>query len=547
MNEPLILRDSARLVLSHYLTSVLPLLLGFAGLLWWVSTWVAPWTQIGTVAVVLMAVNTVLRPWVRLATVRYRISATGIEVVSGLISRRRDVAHWDQISALDEKAGLGHRLFRLTEVTVCQSGSGGAPLVLEALSAPALDALHRARDRDAPELAESAAGVPATPAGPDGVGATASPSPASSSHEPASIAVADSAEPASSVATESTEPASLVYAMTPRDMLFIAVVYGQVFLLVPPVYFALLEVTSWIGWSEAFESTVAQWAGNGWGLLGLILAGLGVGVAATALKYHRMQVWAQADGALLITYGLLATHRRRIDPRHVQGLQWQRGIVEQLTARTRLSVLSLDSADQLGSNLVLPSLPHATVREIVETHFPRYRDVAAVQDRSSTVLSAVMGLACVSGVVGGIWWLTAYVAHWWWWVAALLSLLGLAVTVRVGQILRTRLSTELESGLITARTRFLADRVTVLPGSSVHGTTSLTLRLGRRTSGPLLVAAHCYAGISTRFRALTASPAVLHQLTALTRTGHHHLRRAPKGADETLLRVLPGTTAPEPA
>ncbi|MBD4674313.1 hypothetical protein GUG47_00200, partial [Xanthomonas citri pv. citri] len=55
---------------------------------------------------------------------------------------------------------------------------------------------------------------------------------------------------------------------------------------------------------------------------------------------------------------------------------WHRNAAEQLLGRARLSVLTLDSAAQLGGNLVLPSMPVERARAIVAEHLPEFAGTA---------------------------------------------------------------------------------------------------------------------------------------------------------------------------
>ena len=93
-----------------------------------------------------------------------------------------------------------------------------------------------------------------------------------------------------------------------------------------------------------------------------------VGVVATVLRFGGLET-AVNDDAIVLRYGMLSTRERVIDNSAVVGVEIRRSPVEIALGRVRLSLITLDSAGGLGSNLVLPSLREKIAEKIILESF----------------------------------------------------------------------------------------------------------------------------------------------------------------------------------
>lgn len=467
-------RNSPRLVLARYLTNLPSLVIGIVGTGVWLSTWVQPWLTIGQFLVGLVIFMIVMGPWIRVLTVRYAVSNQGVQMDSGLLTRRSEFLPWDLVNSVDDRQPWSYRLFGLTEVICAQTGEDGSRITLEALDAERLALFQRfavhagatGTEQDKPSLApvtefcaEPTAETEGGPSNsPEGTAATPAPT------RPLGVGVGE--------ATAGGE--RLVYSTRLVDLVLLSLIYGQVIVLVPPLAFGLLEIAELLSLDQVLEDGFITGLGSLPTLVLIVLAVLGIGVAATVLKYHDFTVHALADGRLRIRYGLFSTHQRIINPTAVQGVVWQRNVMEQLTGRVRLSVLTLDSSSQLGGNLVLPSLPRAMAARLVQDHLPRYHSSIQLVTGGVRLLAGhLIAAVLLAGVVVGTWTLSIEVLDFsrGWSIPICLLALGLATWT--GGILRTGISADESVGLFAARRVLLSERVIVVQAARLHGVTAL--------------------------------------------------------------------------
>lgn len=498
-------RNSPRLVLARYLTDLPSLVIGIVGTVVWLSTWVQPWRTIGQFLVGLVIFMIVMGPWIRVLTVRYAVSNQGVQMDSGLLTRRSEFLPWDLVNSVDDRQPWSYRLFGLTEVICAQTGEDGSRITLEALDAERLALFQRfavhagatETEQDKPSLAP-VTGFCAKPTAeteggpsnsPEGTAATPAPT------RPLGVGEATAGDE------------RLVYRTRLVDLVLLSLIYGQVIVLVPPLAFGLLEIAELLGLAQVLEDGFITGLGSLPTLVVIVLAVLGIGVAATVLKYHDFTVHALADGRLRIRYGLFSTHQRIINPAAVQGVVWQRNAMEQLTGRVRLSVLTLDSSSQLGGNLVLPSLPRAMAARLVQDHLPQYHSsiqlvTGGVRLLAGNLIAAVL----LAGVVVGTWTLVIEVLDFsrGWSIPICLLALGLATWI--GGILRTGISADESVGLFAARRVLLSERVTVVQAARLHGVTALFGPFrDRDRPRAWLPTVHYFSGSPRRVTALRAT------------------------------------------
>lgn len=489
--------NSPRLILARYLADVPSLAIGVIGTVLWASTWADPWRTLGYVLAGLGIFTIVVGPWLRLMTVRYAVSAQGLQQDAGLLFRRSEFLPWDLVNSMDDRQPWSHRLFRLTELTCSQTGEDGSRITLEALSPEHLALVRRfAAGAGVTEVAVFTEGTDGT--------------------DP-------STAPGSVPADEATE--RLIHRMTLVDLTLLCLIYGQVLVLVPPLAFGLMELAEWVGLDRAMEEGLMAGLGSWPAMVLMVLAVLGTGIAATVLKYHGFTVHALPDGRLRIRYGLFSTHQRLINPSAVQGVVWQRNVVEQLTGRVRLSVLTLDSSSQLGGNLVLPSLPRALAIRLVSQHLPRYRDSSALVSSGLRPLAwNLLAALILAALILATWSLTASVLGWASGWAILGCLVVLLLGNRLGGILGTRLSTA-PRGLFAARRLMLSERVTVVRAARLHGVTAVFSAFrDRRRPRAWLPTVHYFSGSPRRVTALTTSAEILTGVQEMVRRESAPLR-----------------------
>ena len=308
----------------------------------------------------------------------------------------------------------------------------------------------------------------------------------------------------------------------------LSLVYGQVLLLVPPVAFGLMELTDVLGLTERLESLLFSGLGSWPTALLIVALAVVVGLVATVVKFHGFTVLATPEGRLRIRYGLVSTHERVITPGAVQGVVWHRNAAEQLLGRARLSVLTLDSAAQLGGNLVLPSMPVERARAIVDEHLPEF---AGTDRRLSTGLATpavnLVSLLALAAAFAGTWVLTAQTWGWPWPLAAGACLAAAAVVAGIIAVATARLYVDPAAGLFLTRRITVGERVTAVRATRLHGISAHHLHhartpRGRRTAW--LPTVFYFAGAPRRAMALVTAPEAVEALQAMVRHSSVPLR-----------------------
>ncbi len=191
-----------------------------------------------------------------------------------------------------------------------------------------------------------------------------------------------------------------IYAASVPELVLMSFVYGQVVVLAAAVAATLWDLLEEAGLLESLGFAAGRlpvWAQ----VLGAIAVGLLIGVCATLVRYFRFRVGVNDRSRLSIRFGLLEPHERRIDPAAVEGLVLHRNLVEQWSGRARLALLTTDSAAQLRSNLLLPSLPVDVVRSIAEEYFADLVPADSLLDHRPRRVRAVLVSLGALGVAAG--------------------------------------------------------------------------------------------------------------------------------------------------
>lgn len=436
----------------------------------WPGAWA--WVALGPLIAVL-----VCEPVWRWTFTRVAITPTHLRVTTGAVHRRDQSLAWADVGTVDSRQSWAFARWRLHALTLSQAGDERTKVQLWAAD----DELHRAVTRYAGHALARAGRGDVTDRGDDpGLGAVAD-------AEPAGI---------------------LLYRVRATQLLLASVVYGQFALIGGGAALALSETLGTIGADEV----IARWLPlppAAWALV--IAAGIvALGLVLTVVRYASFEVRREPDARLVISYGLLSTHTRSIAPGAVIGVVLQRNLVETLLGRVRLSVLTTDSAAQLGTNLVLPSLPRRAVARLLREAFgedPATR--LPTVDRGGRALAAGLAvLASLTAVTLLAGWAAA--AQGWRPVFVLSAgALALAVAWPLSRVLCARLDAETGSDRVVLLVSHLVQRQTVLAAAAVH--IVATSRLATR---PLLAHLCYYAGMPRTFRALRFVAADVDALSA---------------------------------
>ncbi len=470
---PLRWRDSPRLILADYLAS-LPTTLAIVAGLWAFST-----RSTGMLGSVLTALAigylalAVIEPVFRQATHHYEVTRDSLRHEAGLVEQRRRDFPWRSIAAINTERPWAHRVLGLYRLTLTQAGDESTRVVLRGVTRPTVDLV----------LGRVEAALPA-------------------GHAPA---------PAGAEQSDRT-----IYAASVPELVLMSFVYGQVVVLAAAVAATLWDLLEEAGLLESLGFAAGRlpvWAQ----VLGAIAVGLLIGVCATLVRYFRFRVGVNDRSRLSIRFGLLEPHERRIDPAAVEGLVLHRNLVEQWSGRARLALLTTDSAAQLRSNLLLPSLPVDVVRSIAEEYFADLVPADSLLDHRPRRVRAVLVSLGALGVAAG----AGLALHRWTglpvWAALLAGLTVLLAALVLGTSSTTRFSSEDARNLTHVTTRFASERQTTLRTRAVGQVATVSWLRPRPRF--LWVALGAYAGRPLHWFALGHPRAAVDDLARQIRSG----------------------------
>ncbi|WP_428842077.1 PH domain-containing protein [Micrococcus luteus] len=89
--------------------------IGLVGSLTWIAQWPAPWGPLVQALMLLWVASLVLGPVIRWRTARFHVSADGVQVDSGLLSRRFESLPWDLVTSVDHRQPWAFQLLGITE------------------------------------------------------------------------------------------------------------------------------------------------------------------------------------------------------------------------------------------------------------------------------------------------------------------------------------------------------------------------------------------------------------------------------------------------
>lgn len=456
------------------------------------NIWPGQWLALVFAAIFVFRMIDPLYEW---GTTRVRISDQELTVTTGLISRRTRSIPWHAVRTVESRAPWAHRVFGLFVVRVAQGGDLSTQVTLAGVTrAMREDILAHSPVPDSagdpPEEADSVGQAdagdeadaverahPAADAAADAAAVASVPAPAS----------AEASAPASASAPVSASASDpVLYRATLADLVFASILFGRFAVAGVAIAFALYEQLERLG----LLGVLAFFQGGG--AIGfavfVALVIIGIGITASVVRYARLEVSRPAGGGIRVSYGLIETHERAVDAAAIIGIVLQRNPLEMLLGRVRLALLTTDTSEQFGSNLLLPSLPRRTVAHILEQSFGDRVPPQNLASRRRVPLLSTALFVVVTGLAGALgYWLVAIGVPLG--LAIIAGLIAWALIVVIVRPLVTRVDYHEELGTATLRTLFIVDRETHLDALAIHVVTG-TAFLGRTRH----VAVHYYAG-----------------------------------------------------
>jgi putative membrane protein len=294
---------------------------------------------------------------------------------------------------------------------------------------------------------------------------------------------------------ETQTDGALIYRSSAKDLFIAGFAYGQ---------FAIVGVGAVVGLADVLDavgiSSMGALSSLGPVVLGMaaLTAAVFLGFVITYLRYAGFEVRTHLQSGVVIRYGLLSRHERFLDGESIAGVVLQRNLAEMVLGRIRLSLLTADSTAQLGSNLVLPSLPLRVVACISSAAFgDRTTTNPATGSRFPLVLSSVLWIAATFGVSAIVMLAVARTTDYPAYMVLACGAVMLAGVYGVGRALVSRLAVQDQPGLVTVRTTHISERLTTISMPAVHMVTMSSIAGIAR-----VVRIYFYAGMPRRLTCL---------------------------------------------
>lgn len=445
--------------------------------------WPGQWLALVFAAIFVFRMIDPLYEW---GTTRVRISDQELTVTTGLISRRTRSIPWHAVRTVESRAPWAHRVFGLFVVRVAQGGDLSTQVTLAGVTRAMREDIlaHSPVPDSAGDPPEEADSVGQADAG-DEADAVERAHPAADAAAVESVPAPASAPASASVPVPASASDPVLYRATLADLVFASILFGRFAVAGVAIAFALYEQLERLG----LLGVLAFFQGGG--AIGfavfVALVIIGIGITASVVRYARLEVSRPAGGGVRVSYGLIETHERAVDAAAITGLVLQRNPLEMLLGRVRLALLTTDTSEQFGSNL-LPSLPRRTVAHILEQSFGDRVPPQNLASRLRVPLLSTALFLVVTALAGALgYWLVAIGVPLG--LAIIAGLIAWALIVVIVRPLVTRVDYHEALGTATLRTLFIVDREIHLDALAIHVVTG-TAFLGRTRH----VAVHYYAG-----------------------------------------------------
>ncbi|WP_404311998.1 PH domain-containing protein [Agrococcus terreus] len=477
-------RSARRSIAAAYLGHAVGLLLGGLGVTFVVQLLPEDWHWIGPLLIGLIVATMLVEPIWSYAFRRYTVNADAVVEEVGWLDRRVKTLRWSRVQALDRTTDWQLRTFGLATLTIAQAGQEAAQVEIRGIDAATIELV----------LAHARTG-----------GATAEPA-----GEPREASAAAEAAPATASGTRSD--AGVLYRASVRDLAIMSVMFGAAVLAAPAVVFGAWEAAEQLGLQGWLSGAIGRLEPVSAAVIAAV-AVIALGVVKTVLTYHGFTVRRTGD-ELRIRHGLVITHERAFRETSIQGVVVQRNLLEQCTGRARLWLLTLDSKDDLGKNLVLPSLPLAAVERIAREAFPSRVPIAGALLAArppilTALLTTLLALAAVGGTYAGL----ALRLGWPPLLAGAGALVALAVLSSILRVLLARLDADPHQELLLLRRTYLTESLRSVDLAAVRRVSARRVPRWLAPRGQrLLPSAAIYAGKRITLRALRADPAAVERI-----------------------------------
>lgn len=431
----------------------------------WPGAWA--WLALGPLIAVL-----VFEPVWRWTFTRVALTPEHLVVTTGAFTRRQQSLAWADIGTVDSRQSWAFARWNLRVLTLSQAGDERTKVHLWAVD----EDLHgEVTARAGHALGTVRAAAPTV--------------------EEASI-------------QERPAPGTLLYRVRLTHLLLASVVYGQFALIGGGAALAVSETLGMFG----ADAALARWLPLSplvWAVA-IAVSIIALGLVLTVVRYASFEVRRMSGDRIVISYGLFSTHTRSVSRATTIGIVLQRNIVETLLGRVRLSLLTTDSAAQLGTNLLLPSLPRRVVERLLHEAFDEAPSTRLLTgDRGAR--AGGTGVALLAGlIVAAV--LAGWVAAGMEWPPLLVLSTGagvFAIAWPATVVLCSRLRVDAGSDRATLLVSHVVQRQTVLSTAAVH-----IVGTSRVAGYPLFADVCFYAGMPRTFRALRFSSAEVDALSA---------------------------------
>lgn len=451
----LYLREAPHVVLlsiAMYLSATLP------------PSWLGRWPVLvfsGLIA--LRAIEPLYRWYSR----RYQVTKAHLTETAGVLKTRTRSLAWSDITAIEIHVPWSHRALGLAIVTVKTDGGPETTVCLDGV------------DRhDADEFRCRARGV--VPG---------------STQRVSTLGV-----PAFTVAEQSSD---VVYRASWADLLAASLFYGQFVVLAGVFIGALLQFAELFQAAPVVLGVFENYPVVSLGVLAVV--GSAVGCGLTMVKFHGFSV-AQDSHSIMLEHGLFNTQQRTVRRTDVIGIRLRRNLVEMLFDRVRVSLITTDSSQQLGTNLMLPSLSRQRVDQILSPLLPYHQAAVTLGDSGPRRLLPVTLATLLPIVLAASSFAVIRRFMEWSWLAEVLTagatLLIAAVALRLATA-RFDFS-QTDQGEILWRNQFGAQTQYILQLDAVHAATTVSLGPGEHESCQLF-RLHFYTGMPKTLTAVVST------------------------------------------
>lgn len=420
----------------------------------------------GQWAVVVFGVILVLRvvdPVYEWASTRIIVTSRELRVTTGLLNRRTRSIRWNAVHTVETTSPWAYRLFGLVRLRIAQGGDESAQVSLVGITAELRD--------------EIVALCPVLDTGSD---------PDDVVRDVNAKSVADPAPHHTTASGQEHGRRTLVYRATTADLVVASVLFGRFAVVGLAIAFALFEQLGNFGLLA--DLALLEGLGAVGLAVGVAVIIVCIGIFSSVVRYARLTVHSNERGGIAVSYGLVETHERVIDSAAITGVVLQRNVLEMILGRVRLGLLTTDTSEQFGSNLLLPSLPRGTVAAILQAGFHRRVPAHSLATRRRMPLTPVLIFTAVTSAAAAAGWALMQ-AGLPLGLAAIAALIVWAVIVTSMRPIVTRLSYDDNHRRATLRTLFIVDRETHIEAPAIHLVTTTGLR-----RSAWIATVHYYAG-----------------------------------------------------